>query len=168
MHEKTFIYGHFLKNILLKICFEKTRVRLQGPCTRLQKSVHVAALTWIYGGGIGRKMFLLGNKGSKREIFIHAGDRARNRTFLSFQCPHTGKLVSNYKSNKRKLPQAAAVLPLTCWRKRYASTCCGPVCIIYSRHYRGSERVYNETYNFKGPITLLKTTVKHPLRIDRA
>ena len=36
------------KNILLKICFEKIRVRLrvrlQGPCTRWQKSVHVAAL----------------------------------------------------------------------------------------------------------------------------
>ena len=36
------------KTILIKICFEKIRVRLrvrlQGPCTRLQKSVHVAAL----------------------------------------------------------------------------------------------------------------------------
>ena len=45
VHGKTFIYGHFpKKNTLIKICFEKIRVRLQGPCTRLQKSVHVAAL----------------------------------------------------------------------------------------------------------------------------
>ena len=53
VHGKTFIYGQFSKkNILIKICFKKIRVRLrvqlQGPCTRLQKSVHVAALVFIF------------------------------------------------------------------------------------------------------------------------
>ena len=64
--EKHFIYGHFpKKKYFIKICFEKIRVRLrvrlQDPCTRLQKSVHVAALiitlatfpAWPQGGPIG-------------------------------------------------------------------------------------------------------------------
>ena len=44
VHRKNLFMEIFRKIILIKICFEKIRVRLQGPCTRLQKSVHVAAL----------------------------------------------------------------------------------------------------------------------------
>ena len=49
MHRKTiYLWTISEKIVLITIWFEKIRVRLrvrlQGPCTRLQKSVHVAAL----------------------------------------------------------------------------------------------------------------------------